>query len=377
MSRAARAVVLVSIVFVGLPLAGGRGPGLVAAAPSRSPAPDNALAEGHWKLVLDGRLDTVHEGASGTSASAASLSGDGEFDVGRGGDVTGAYDISGFISAIGATSTATGDGFLSLAGSSQPIIGTRNAPVLSGQVVVEGTIVVHILSSTVETPVSVPGPIGGSGDAPLEVQFSDCDVASGDWSPAVKESSAAAGNVTTGVATWTAYRVSDLDARLGSTSRFFDDLFAYQTDLEQFENAAVSTHTVDTTNLATLLERAETLNAEIPLLEGCAALSDSSAANVLARAFRTFLSTMVRLGGRLSTDDLVALVSTAYRVGAIGGAAGSDPGAPELEAKLQDAVATALDAAVAAHDVDAITEIGVLANQAGWSDLQAQAARAL
>jgi hypothetical protein len=367
---------MVSIVLIGVPLVGARTT-RVPAAPTRSPAPDNALAEGRWMLVLDGRLDTVREGASGTSASAASLGGHGEFKVGAGGDVAGTYDISGFISAIGATSTATGDGFLSLTGAAQPIIGTRNQPVLSGQVVVEGTIVVHILSSTVETPVSVPGPIGGAGDGPLQVQFSDCDVASGDWSPAVKESSAAAGNVTTGTATWTAYRVSDLDTRIGSTSRFFNDLFNYQDDLERFENAAIATHTIDTTNLETLLERAETLNAEIPLLEGCAALSDTSASNVLARAFRAFLATMVRLSGRLSTDDLVALVATAYRVGAIGGAAGGDADAPGLEAKLQDAVATQLDAAIAAHDVDAITEIGILAQQAGWSDLQARAAGAL
>ena len=376
MRKPASVLLVTAIVAVGLAVIG-PGAGHVQAAPVRTPAPDDALAEGHWVLVLDGRLDTVRESGSTTGASAASLTGHGEFDVGTGGDVTGTYDISGYISAVGATSTATGDGFLSLAGRSQPIIGTRNQPVLSGQVVVEGTIVVHILSSTVETPVSVPGPIGGAGDAPLHVEYSTCDVASGDWSPAVKESSSAVGNTTTGTATWTAYRVSDLDRRIGSTSRFFDDLFQYDLDLEHFEDAAVATHTFDTSMLATLIERAETLNAEIPLLEGCTALTDTSAANLLARSFRNFLATMVRIAGRVSTDDLVAMVTAAYRTGAIGGAAGGDADAPDLEAKVKAALATRLDTAITAHDLDAITEIGVLANQVGWSDLQAQAAAAL
>ena len=76
-------------------------------------------------------------------------------------------------------------------------------------------------TDTVDSPVSVSGPIGGAGDAPLEVDTSSCDVAWGDWSPAVKESSAAAGNVTTG--TWNV--TSTLTSRTRPLARTYCPFF--------------------------------------------------------------------------------------------------------------------------------------------------------
>ncbi len=340
----------------------------------QSPGGDK-FAEGSWLLYFSARLDTISIQSAANGASAASVLGDGSFKVGHLGDATGTYKLEGTVAASTITRGASGEGDLALTAAEQPIVGANDEVSLSGQVTLSGTVHVTVGSFSVDTPINFAGPIGGSGDAPLMVERSNCNQAWGDWTLAVKESSSAAGNDTTGRGYWYAYRIVSLTTP--EAMRFASDLSTFQTDVEQFSNAAVTAATFDVSQLESLVARAEALAAEIPTLEACNGLSVGGFyTSIMAGLVRQLIATMVAEGTKVPTDALLSLASAGYRSGAIGSGA-SDPMADDLESKLHDEIGDRLTTAISGHDIDTIIEIGTEAALNGWTDLSSRAAGAL
>jgi hypothetical protein len=323
-----------------------------------------AFPPGSWKgnAFLSGSISKQGIFATGSGPIAFVVS------VEANGKAGGALDFQVVGSSKVDVGGVTGSGKLTMSGTLD-LGGTGSRVTFSGPVHVSGTVTANGLT----VPVNFTAPAGG-GFSPRSVT---CTQVTGDLAVEGRQAQQAAGFATTVKAPFVAVRY----AAAGGDEGLPEQLAAeYEALLARIAEAAKGNPTAE--EIRQLAADIEALDAA---MLGAAACGDPPpgfekgivAQDTFLARLSDLLAAVVLNADAYTTQDVISLLATAIRIGAVGAAAPDQASSKALLESFADILNGKLDEAIASANTDSIFDIYVWATQAGLTELAAEAWEAL